>query len=675
MNFIEIILFIISLCTVGVFVCKYLKIKKYFWHFFAVFPVVLFLVIERISRFLTTDETFTVLENIYYTENIYSQWNAGALRFTETIFRPIFFVLKNHVDIFNRVLIQKSLHMYVGLILVLVLFFILQKHFLKIRDEFKLYCVFTLFYMVSLFMPMNALAFKVSNYDLFSMLLMLISLVFLSIGIKKNDFNYSVYGLICSVLAAQEKLTASPVIALSLIVFTYLIYKKYSKKVLLPLYYIIGLVIYYLVTLFMYLIVGLLGGFGVLEFTFYSVSYHLVSWGYFFVRHLYQDHTQVVFENFAFYILIVQTFISATFLILFIFWLEKKKHFYTRLVDYIQANSEKLINILLIITFTLGIFGTFFVKAYWAPYREIPANIYDPKTAKFNGTYLYFDVPDAPHFYFNSILWSYAVFVNSIPTAVFLILLLKILYQIRNKKPKDVKEEDTLFLYLKLALIFSLFVPLIFTITRTPISNRYLNVFSYVLGVYSVFNFLQIIDFFKEKIKPDLVIFGIYTVIILFLVEVFPFKPVFGAFRPFWSFQSKDYFTKVEKGRVDLSWMGWGEDLMLAGDRIFYNCEVSGENCRNLRIFSNYNGRWMRKINNLPVSQYFELTIAGLAPGSDFIGVYTNRDYFILSRSGLIQDYPKYPEGVEPEFTIDYRGYTVAWVFRGDKLKDAGVDF
>jgi hypothetical protein len=52
---------------------------------------------------------------------------------------------------------------------------------------------------------------------------------------------------------------------------------------------------------------------------------------------------------------------------------------------------------------------------------------------------------------------------------------------------------------------------------------------------------------------------------------------------------------------------------------------------------------------------------------------YTEHEYFLLNRLGCVQQVPpSFPEKVKPVFTIGFRGYTQAWVFRGDQLRGAG---
>jgi len=45
----------------------------------------------------------------------------------------------------------------------------------------------------------------------------------------------------------------------------------------------------------------------------------------------------------------------------------------------------------------------------------------------------------------------------------------------------------------------------------------------------------------------------------------------------------------------------------------------------------------------------------------------SDRDYYLFNRSSVLMG-DWFPVGAEPLFTISFRGFTQAWVFRGDRL-------
>ena len=51
-----------------------------------------------------------------------------------------------------------------------------------------------------------------------------------------------------------------------------------------------------------------------------------------------------------------------------------------------------------------------------------------------------------------------------------------------------------------------------------------------------------------------------------------------------------------------------------------------------------------------------------------------NKSFYIVDRLYLIQDVYNIPQ-IEPDFTIAYRGYALAWIFRGDRLAASGYTF
>lgn len=51
------------------------------------------------------------------------------------------------------------------------------------------------------------------------------------------------------------------------------------------------------------------------------------------------------------------------------------------------------------------------------------------------------------------------------------------------------------------------------------------------------------------------------------------------------------------------------------------------------------------------------------------------RDHsYVFNRSAAIQRFP-FPGGLEPDLTVSLRGFTQAWVYRGDRLQASSYQF
>jgi hypothetical protein len=51
----------------------------------------------------------------------------------------------------------------------------------------------------------------------------------------------------------------------------------------------------------------------------------------------------------------------------------------------------------------------------------------------------------------------------------------------------------------------------------------------------------------------------------LLILEFFPFGHLYGVFRPFWSKDPTLYNHSLSKGILNPWWMGWGEEVSMAG--------------------------------------------------------------------------------------------------------------
>jgi hypothetical protein len=51
------------------------------------------------------------------------------------------------------------------------------------------------------------------------------------------------------------------------------------------------------------------------------------------------------------------------------------------------------------------------------------------------------------------------------------------------------------------------------------------------------------------------------------------------------------------------------------------------------------------------------------------IGGFTHSDYYIINRISVMAERTTMIDGIEPLFTLSYRGFVQAWIYRGDQLK------
>lgn len=151
----------------------------------------------------------------------------------------------------------------------------------------------------------------------------------------------------------------------------------------------------------------------------------------------------------------------------------------------------------------------------------------------------------------------------------------------------------------------------------------------------------------------------------LFIIELLPFAPMYGAFRPIWLEPSPE----AETGVAVQAWGGWGEEVMLTGEMIFSECGQasapsdapawSTQPCEGIRLYSSFPGVWFRSHTDM-------LNTSPAVAPRDF-----NRetDYWVINRTAVIIGWASMPE-LEPEAVLTYRGYPYAWVYQGSELAE-----
>ncbi|UZE48096.1 hypothetical protein ONR75_25130 [Rhodopseudomonas sp. P2A-2r] len=96
--------------------------------------------------------------------------------------------------------------------------------------------------------------------------------------------------------------------------------------------------------------------------------------------------------------------------------------------------------------------------------------------------------------------------------------------------------------------------------------------------------------------------------------------------------------------------------------------QLAGVDCAGIGIWSVYNARWYPR----PGTKVHQIG-GGPFTGDDWPA--GPNAYYVINRQliagGLLATLPAIP----PDFVVGYRGFAMAWVFRGDRLKNAGYRF
>jgi hypothetical protein len=145
---------------------------------------------------------------------------------------------------------------------------------------------------------------------------------------------------------------------------------------------------------------------------------------------------------------------------------------------------------------------------------------------------------------------------------------------------------------------------------------------------------------------------------LLLVIEIFPFRPIYGAFRPLWSNYSDNFNKNPIIGQINTAWLGWGEEGFLLGKQIEKRLAPqllkTGES---IHIYQVYSGVWLVPPN------FIQSETRSDQPKL------TKSDYYIINRSSIVQGYSSPFKDLEPILVLSYRGYIQAWLYRGDQLK------
>jgi hypothetical protein len=326
-----------------------------------------------------------------------------------------------------------------------------------------------------------------------------------------------------------------------------------------------------------------------------------------------------------------------------------------------------------------GILSTFLIRMHFGVFSPDIAYPFI-HTSPFNNNITWFGATLRSQHILMSIGYAYAVFVNAMPTVFWLMSGFVFFIERRKSCPTIAPW------YVEVVLAGLWFVPVVWGISQLPICNRYLNIFLFLLVLIICIKFINALAQLPKKAT-----FPIVTIAILLLfAEILPFGPVYMAFRPVWSSFPDKNIPEPTLGNP--SWVGWGEEVMIAGKKVEQlirgHSAVRCEKNNTPTLYTLYAGDYLTMSGNLPFdikyvlkdSLFYRYDVEKLLSRSGKTCVksqvvYDSCAFILVSRYNFIVDDIPFPRTVAPLFTISYRGYPQAWMWRGDALKKAGVVF
>jgi hypothetical protein len=630
-----------------------------------------YLAIEGTTQFLTCDETYMIreLENTRIFN--YRQWNMDGYRTSILITGTLTGILKKLIlssDAPEILLhgLAKSLHWLVGFGILLMIHEALRRFFVP-KERQPIF--FGLFFALALMMPTNILAFKVANYDLLSMMLGILSLVLALGALSTRNLPTALGAIIAGTLASQEKIIASPFLAFATFAAVFLAAtwparliptrKEPSKRrtnkfsqgnavssedfdirtpfLKVPWGHVTSasLAVFASMLLPVFLTWAIVNGIhGGLKFSFAKAVTPLT--GYLSVASENTSSASTMFWTVNLGIVIVAVLSSTVF-----------RFFRDKVGSPISSARFTAIAPLVILAFViLGMIGTYSYTAYVHPYHSTPQGMYLP-TRAFNDAVTHYMQPTFAAHLKAGVAMSYSAIANGLPTA--LCFLLAIASFIGFVRPRLMNVP----LAWSCVAVFVLVFPMAYAVTQTPFGTRYLNIFLFVIVIYGVFIATGIIAALNGMARiAAAVMFSM-----LVAVELLMFRPIIGSFTPIWNKVESEFAAKPLYGQSRSGfWAGWGEENFIAGRIIADKFRQPGES---IRIHCSYPGDWLINDTTIRIIPFNEITR----------GISTS-DYYIMSRQAIYQKRYPFPWGIKPLFTLDYGGATMAWVFRGDQLRN-----
>ncbi|HEV2302257.1 MAG TPA: hypothetical protein VGR91_11875 [Stellaceae bacterium] len=318
-----------------------------------------------------------------------------------------------------------------------------------------------------------------------------------------------------------------------------------------------------------------------------------------------------------------------------------------------------LLAILIASIYATGIYAALTITAYWAPFH--PAQL--PHMPAYWAVFLHTGATTFARHYLQLTLYAVAVLVVAIPSGIWAVAGLGLIFAGMGGR-----EMPSRTITIGLLLVAGALVqPTASVLANLPFANRYFDLSLTLLAGGLVLAGLTAFDAIPGTAAPWRRTAMPLALALCLIIETAPFRPLFAAFRPFWlSYADAD---RAEPGRLNASWMGWGEDVMAAGKMLDAACAArdpafAGHRCANITLYFMDDGWWLPGPRRIRV-RYFPR--GRETPLND-------RSFYLLSRLYLIQKVYDSPR-IAPDFVVSFRGYVLGWVFRGDRLAASGYHF
>lgn len=513
---------------------------------------------------------------------------------------------------------------------------------------------------VVLALPVNALLFKVANYDSFGSQFALLGLLLGIAGVREGRTKLTFLGFLVSLPGALEKIAFSPYFAVCAVLFLYQsllgdrekaprqrILRAAASVLAVCLVPVLASFLVYCWQFLLYRRLDLLFDYVTPASLCLSLSFFVVSL-VFGIQSIGDTLALPLASGYLLLCLVICLVAG----VLFVLALRPRVRKAT------QVALPKAMALVFLAVAAIGIVSTYTNPTRIHPWAPMDEAAY-PSPYDLSGNLIYhYGATSKGGAIFLNIAAHYAVVLNAIPSAVLLLFFLYALYSLFRKQAS---------LPVCWGILGCLLLPAVFALGGQPgtVPRYYvlpINL-SILLMLPDLLNqaFLHLPRFLQAR-RPVKVL-GAALCFCLFFFEVLLYLPNTTPFSPLWSGIPKANAHVPQTGYwYAAEPMMWGEDVTIAGKRIDAIVRKEGKSTEDVVIYSNYGKDWLSN-PGYPI-------YSAQKDRFEYIDQsFTEHAYYALSRFTLYrQEIPSFLTEVEPIDTISFRGVDSVWIYRGDQL-------
>ena len=631
------------------------------------FALPLYVSIDRLTVFLSTDEPRAINEQAKLIDDILRHWNFGNARTNYIImgtFSRLLPTFLRSIPDLSVYQIFKLAHWFAGIMIIYVIARIVSTHFFSLHRRTQRAFSFFIVFLSLLLLPTVLTTLKNYNYDMFSLLFGLLGFVITLVAMQTRSKKRFFQAFTALFLAAQEKELASPLCYVAMALHVFVSLQASSRKAFLPAVRtafrqaVCAYGYFVLLSFSSAIYLGILrdGAFPVINLE--NTLSPLISALVFLTR--------IVPVSSAPWIIAV----AASVLVIFMVALAGGVLHLLSLLHPTQRMRMGLRTILAAIPCILLLAGV--VATYAVPYTTVvPISLWDNASLHhgvMNDYVYYIEASTKAGSFLKMVAAEYSVFAQNLTTPILLCALLAFLAIVRQRTSP----------LLAIAWCIASLFPLAYTALGITPLPRYINLY---IGIFALCTVLICMQFLLSSLQWKKRSVWACLLAGVMLAEIQFFGPAYaGTFVALWNVQP--YPAYVQEGVLYHSLVGgWGEYTALAGDRITQYLHANNLPTDDVNIFTDYKGTWLTNQDAIPITlfpTYYEIVPDYASRGYDekvgLFEVFSFRpeDYYVFTRWSTIRNLsriPFPPSDIEPLLTITHRGIPCCWIYRGNQLE------